>query len=153
MLILQLLCNIRSAIQVKYYELNIGPGRSVKGSRWEGSRRRTPGGSRLEKMATPGTWWKLLRTMSRLEMMASSEQCHNVCWSLWTEPRSCVIGDRPLHGDHWSALMSIAISRDQLSKSRPRVIGHLPYCDQFDPGLLLALREHRVTVVNLRDKH
>ena len=42
--------------------------------------------------------------------------------------------------------------RDQLSKSRPRVIGHLPYCDQFDPGLLLTLREHRVTVVNLKDK-
>ena len=103
MLILPSLC-VRSAIQIKYYQKNIGPGRSVKGSRWEGSRRRTPGGSRLEKMATPGARLKCSWTMSRLEMMATIEQCHNACWAQWTEPRSCVmIGG---HCDHWSALMT-----------------------------------------------
>ena len=39
------------------------------------------------------------------------------------------------------------------NQNQDRMIGHLPNCDQFDPGLLLPLREHRVTVVNLRDKH
>ena len=44
----------------------IRPGRSVKGSRWEGSRMRTPGGSRLEKMATPGTRLKFLWTYVKI---------------------------------------------------------------------------------------
>ena len=148
MLILPSLCNIKSAIQIKYYQMNIGPGRSVKGSRWEGSRMRTPGGSRLEKMATPGTRLKFLWTYVKIGNDVDS----NVTMCVELNEQNKNRSPAP-----WWSLISFDehcdMPRDQLSKSRPRVIGHLPYCDQFDPGLLLPLREHWVTVVNLKDKH